>query len=203
MSLARPASKRRPQWSALAAAALLVLAASCQTSRSDESDWFEGGPMRPASAETLQLTARVLASKGDTARAGAVLDRLLREHPDHLGTYSEGAEVLLFEGRVAEAVRWLDRGLERFPGHALLLNDRGLCHLLVPDLAAATADFEAAYAADPDDSDYVANLALVRALAGDEATARELWARVVPSSQIDGNLEVARKAKARFAGAAK
>lgn len=186
----------------LAACALLVLAAACQAQRADESDWFEGGPMRPASAETLQLTARVLASKGDTARAGAVLDRMLREHPDHLGTYSEGAEVLLFEGRVTEAVRWLDRGIERFPGNAVLLNDRGLCHLLVPDLAAATSDFEAAYATDKDDADYVANLALVRALAGQEDAARELWGRVVQPAQVDANIEVARKAKARFGGAA-
>lgn len=182
----------------LAFAALLFFAASCQSDRTEESDWFEGGPMRPASADTLQLTARVLASKGDTARAGAVLDRMLREHPDHLGTYSEGAEVLLFEGRVAEAVRWLDRGLERFPGNAVLLNDRGLCHLLVPDLRAATADFEAAYAVDPDDSDFVANLALARALGGEESAARELWGRVVPAPQVEANLEVARKAKARF-----
>ena len=187
----------------LAALALALGAVACQAARVDESDWFEGGPMRPASAETLQLTARVLASKGDTARAGAVLDRMLREHPDHLGTYSEGAEVLLYEGRVADAVRWLDRGLERFPGNAVLLNDRGLCQLLVPDLAAATADFEAAYAVDADDADYVANLALARALAGDEAAARELWGRVVPPKEVEGNLDVARKARARFEGAAK
>ncbi|MEY4772985.1 MAG: Coatomer epsilon subunit [Planctomycetota bacterium] len=186
-------------WRACIAVAALVVASACQTTTDPEPDWFEGGPMRPASAETLQLTARVLASKGDTARAGAVLDRLLREHPDHLGTYTEGAEVLLYEGRINEAVRWLDRGLERFPQHAVLLNDRGLCHLLVPDLAAATKDFEAAYAADKDDADYVANLALVRALAGDEAGARELWRRVVGPEQVEGNLEVARKARPGFA----
>ena len=186
-------------WRACIAAAALVVASACQATTDPEPDWFEGGPMRPASAETLQLTARVLASKGDTARAGAVLDRLLREHPDHLGTYTEGAEVLLYEGRINEAVRWLDRGLERFPQHAVLLNDRGLCHLLVPDLAAATKDFEAAYAADKDDADYVANLALVRALAGDEAGARKLWRRVVGPEQVEGNLEVARKARPGFA----
>mgnify|MGYP001111237835 FL=1 len=186
-------------WRACIAAAALVVASACQATTDPEPDWFEGGPMRPASAETLQLTARVLASKGDTARAGAVLDRLLREHPDHLGTYTEGAEVLLYEGRINEAVRWLDRGLERFPQHAVLLNDRGLCHLLVPDLAAATKDFEAAYAADKDDADYVANLALVRALAGDEARARELWRRVVGPEPVEGNLEVERKARPGFA----
>ena len=109
--------------------------------------------------------------------------------------------MLLYEGRVSEAVRWLDRGLERFPKHAVLLNDRGLCYLLVPDLAAATKDFEAAYAADQDDADYVANLALVRALAGDEAGARELWQRVAGPEQVEGNLEVARKARANFAPA--
>lgn len=191
----------RPRTFALALA--LALAAACQATPQEESDWFDGGPMRPASAETLQLTARVLASKGETARAGAVLDRLLREHPDHLGTYTEGAEVLLHEGRVSAAIGWIDRGLERFPGHAVLLNNRGLCHLLLPDLALATKDFEAAFAADPSDADYVGNLALARALAGQEDEARALWSRVVDAGQVEGNLDVARKARERVGGATK
>ncbi|MEY2806989.1 MAG: Tetratricopeptide repeat [Planctomycetota bacterium] len=202
MSPEHPNLPVRRGWRAPLCALLLVLA-SCQATTNEEADWFDGGPMRPASAETLQLTARVLASKGETARAGAVLDRLLREHPDHLGTYTEGAEVLLHEGRVSDAVGWLDRGLARFPGHAVLLNDRGLCHLLVPDLVAATKDFEAAYATDPNDADYVGNLALVRALAGREDDARALWSRVVDSGLVEGNLDVARKARERFAQAAK
>lgn len=197
MNRTRPSRAIRLAFRAPLLCALAFLA-SCQATTSEEADWFDGGPMRPASAETLQLTARVLASKGETARAGAVLDRMLREHPDHLGTYTEGAEVLLHEGRISDAVGWLDRGLERFPGHAVLLNDRGLCHLLVPNLAAATTDFEAAYAADQSDADYVANLALARALAGQEDEARALWSRVVDSNQVEGNLDVARKARERF-----
>ena len=197
MRLSRPSLFPRLSLRASLLVALACMAA-CQATTNEEADWFDGGPLRPASAETLQLTARVLASKGETARAGAVLDRMLREHPDHLGTYTEGAEVLLHEGRVSDAVGWLDRGLERFPGHAVLLNDRGLCHLLVPDLAAATKDFEAAYAADPSDADFVGNLALARALAGREDEARGLWSRVVDSAQVEGNLDVARKARARF-----
>ena len=60
-------------WRAGIAAVVMVLASACQATTEPQPDWFDGGPMRPASAETLQLTARVLASKGDTARAGAVL----------------------------------------------------------------------------------------------------------------------------------
>lgn len=183
----------------LAASVLLAVLTGCSGAPKGSDDWFDGGPMQQPSAETLQLTARILAAKGRTDQAGFILERLLREHPDHLGTYTEGAEVLLIEGRVAEAIAWLDRGLARFPSQPILLNDRGMCHLLSADLRAATADFEAAYAADPADADFVANLALARALAGDEQEAALLWGRVVPPSTVQVNLSIARDARPRFA----
>jgi Flp pilus assembly protein TadD len=189
----------------LAVAALAAaVCVGCQVSKTQEqpkdksADWFEGGPMQPASAETLQMTARVLAAKGRTEQAGYLLDRMLSQYPDHLGTYSEGAEVLLVEGRVAEAIKWLDRGLARFPDQPVLINNRGLCHLLDADLAAATADFQKAYDADPADADYVSNLALVKALAGDEAGARALWGRVLNPAEMDSNLKTARDARPKF-----
>ena len=60
---------------AMAAAMLLLAPMSCEsTPVVSPPDWFEGGAMKPASAETLQLTARVLAAKGETAKAGYILD---------------------------------------------------------------------------------------------------------------------------------
>ena len=184
--------------------ALAAACAGCQVTTTQEqpsggsTDWFEGGPMRTASADTLQLTARVLASKGESERAGFLLDRLAAEYPDHLGTYTEGAEVLLVEGRINEAIKWLERGLARFPDHPVLTNDRGLCHLLNADLSAATADFQKAYDADPADADYVSNLALVRALAGQDAEARQLWGRVVTPKEVEDNIRQASAARSKF-----
>jgi tetratricopeptide (TPR) repeat protein len=140
----------------------------------------------------------VLAAKGNTAQAGFLLNRLAAEYPDHVGTYTEGAEVLLLEGRIADAIDWLNRGLARMPEQPMLLNDRGLCHLLASDLPAATSDFSAAYAADPGDADYVSNLAVARALAGNEAEAAELWARVLPQSDVSANLRICRDARRNF-----
>jgi tetratricopeptide (TPR) repeat protein len=184
---------------AAAAIAAAVLLAGCQATQDADKDWFEGGPMKAATAETLQLTVRVLAAKGQTAQAGFLLNRMLAEHPDHLGTYTEGAEVLLIEGRVEDAVGWLTRGLERMPGQPLLLNDRGVCHLLAADLASASADFEAAHAADPRDADFVSNVALVRALEGRDEEAIRLWGLVVSSEDAVSNLKIAAAARARFA----
>lgn len=181
------------------AASVALAGLGCQAKPATEPDWFEGGEMRPASADTLQLTARVLASKGDTARAGYVIERMLREHPDYLGTYTEGAEVLLIEGRVKDAIGWLDRGLAKFPDNPVLRNNRGMCHLLSADLAAALSDFEAAYKADPGDAEYVFNLGLAKAIQGDEDAARSYWARVLTPEEVAGNLEVARTARPNFA----
>jgi tetratricopeptide (TPR) repeat protein len=189
-------------FSALRPLALIVLIASCaigcQSVPSEDADWFDGGPLRPATAETLQLTARVLAAKGSSAQAGFILNRMAAEYPDYLGTYTEGAEVLLVEGRVAEAIAWIDRGIARMPDNAILLNDRGMCHLLASDLASATRDFKAAYLIDPGDADYVSNLALARALAGHEEVATELWSRVLSAAEVRENLQVCRRARANF-----
>jgi Flp pilus assembly protein TadD len=187
-------------WSACALVFALATSA-CQSTPDPNLDWFDGGALKPTTAQTLQLTARVLAARGDTTRAGYVIERLQREHPDYLGTYTEGAEVLLAEGRITEAVAWLDRGLERFPSNAVLLNDRGLCHLLAADLAHATADFEAAYAVDSADAEYVSNLALARALGGDVAGAEALWSRVLPPADVRANLSIAEASRPRFSRA--
>jgi Flp pilus assembly protein TadD len=76
-----------------------------------------------------------------------------------------------------------------------------MCHLLAADIPAATRDFETAYAADPADADYVSNLALVKALADDEAEATQLWNRVVPPSDVDSNIKLSRSARAKFKAA--
>lgn len=188
---------RRPFVAALAAAVAML--AGCQSAQDSGKDWFEGGPMQPATAETLQLTVRVLAAKGQTAQAGFLLNRMLVDHPDHLGTYTEGAEVLLIEGRVADAIDWLSRGLERMPGQPLLLNDRGVCHLLAADLGSAASDFDAAHAADPRDADFVSNVALARALQGQDEEALRLWNLVVSPQEAAANLRIAAAARQKFA----
>jgi tetratricopeptide (TPR) repeat protein len=183
----------------IAAAALsAAMLAGCQSAQDVDKDWFEGGPMKPASAETLQLTVRVLAAKGQTAQAGFLLNRMLADHPDYLGTYTEGAEVLLIEGRIEDAIGWLTRGLERMPGQPLLLNDRGVCHLLAADLGCASRDFEAAHAADPRDADFVSNVALARALEGRDDEALRLWNLVVGREEAVSNLRIARAARDKF-----
>jgi len=186
-----------------AVALLLALGlASCAGGPGSQDDWFEGGEMKPTSVRTLQMTVRVLAAKGDMAGAGQVARKMLLEHPEAVESYSESAELLVMSGRYQGAVALLSRGLEVTPDHPLLLNNRGLCHLLLGDLERATLDFEGAHNADARDADYIGNLALSHALAGDqesEQTARRLWARVLPSAAVEQNLELARAARSRFA----
>jgi hypothetical protein len=72
-------------------AAALALTVGCTTTNepAPAEDWFEGGQQKPATAETLQMTARVLASKGNTQQAGFVVDRMYRDFPDNVGTYKD------------------------------------------------------------------------------------------------------------------
>ena len=179
------------------AALVTILVGGCDSASTEES-WFEGGDEPLPTEQTLVMTARILAAKGDYGQAGFIVERMLLEFPDRPGTYTEGAEVLLQEGRVSDAIEFLDLGLERLPGHPVLLNDRGLCQLLNGDLPAASSDFSAALAVDPDDADYVANSALAAALEGREDEARALWSRVLPPASVAENLRIARLARPRF-----
>ena len=172
--------------------------AGCETSSDKSGDWFEGGAELSPTEDTLRMTARILAAKGDFAKAGYAVDRMIVEYPLRASSYTEGAEILLQQGRVLDAILLLDLGLERIPGDPVLLNDRGLCRLLEADLPGATSDFGAALEADPRDADYVANMALVLALAGDEEASRRLWSRVVPPKAVESNLQLAREARGRF-----
>jgi len=188
---------------ALAVTTLLAISlASCSTGPRAEEDWFTGGELQPTSVRTLQMTVRVLAAKGDTTGAAQVARKLLLEHPDAVESYSEPAELMVMAGQYQDAVALLSRGLEVKPRHALLLNNRGLCHMLQGDLERATMDFQAAHDADLRDADYIANLALAHALAGGEESeqkARGLWSRVLPAEAVDQNLQLARAARGRSA----
>lgn len=181
---------------------LTMCLTSCSTTPRAEDDWFTGGELQPTSVRTLQMTVRVLAAKGDTAGAVQVARKMLLEHPDAVESYSEPAELMVMAGQYQDAVALLSRGLEIAPSHALLLNNRGLCHMLQGDLERATIDFQAAHDADLRDADYIGNLALAHALAGGEESelkARNLWARVLPAEAVDHNLELARVARSRSA----
>lgn len=188
---------------ALAVAILLAMSmAGCSTGPRAEDDWFKGGELEPTSVRTLQMTVRVLAAKGDTAGAAQVARKMLLEHPNSVASYSEPAELMVMAGQYQDAVALLSRGLEVTPNHALLLNNRGLCHMLQGDLKRATMDFQAAHDADRRDADYIGNLALAHALAGgeeSEQSARRLWARVLPLEAVDQNLQLARAARDRAA----
>ena len=147
----------------------------------------------------MQNPSRLIGREGETIDdLQFLLNRMLAEYPDHLGTYTEGAEVLLLEGRIVEAIKWIERGFARFPENPVLLNNRGLCHLLNADLPAAMTDFQKAYDADPADADYVGNLALAKALAGDETEARRLWSRVLGPEDVARNLAQANDARPKF-----
>lgn len=178
------------------ALATVVLIGGCDTAPRNEGDWFAGGDERLPTEETLRMTARILAAKGEFAQAEFTVERMFVMFPDRVGTYTEAAELLLRQGRVAEAVGVLNAGLERLPDNPVLLNDRGLCHLLAGDPTSASVDFDAAHAIDPADADFVANAALAAALRGDEARARRLWSQVVTPAITEENIRIAVSSKA-------
>ena len=177
--------------------ALLTLPLGCNSQPKGD-DFFEGGDLAPPSASTLQMTGRILAAKGLYDQAEFVLTRLIQDYPEDLAAYTELAEILVAQGRILDGVRILELGMTRLPNNAVLLNDLGMCRLLQRDLPGATKAFQGAMAADPGDSVYIGNCALVAALHGDEKQAQLLWSRVASPDEVRANLALAREAKVHF-----
>lgn len=175
----------------------LLLSLGCEN-QPKETDYFEGGDLSPPSASTLQMTGRILAAKGLYDQAEFVLTRLLNEYPNDLAAYTELAEILVVQGRILDGMKILNSGLKRFPNNAVLKNDLGMCQLLQRDLPAATKSFQEAMKADPGESVYIGNCALVAALGGDEKQAKLLWSRVASPDEVRANLALAHEAKVHF-----
>ena len=55
--------------------------AGCQAPKDKDGDWFAGGEELPPNEDTLRMTARILAAKGDYAKAGYAVDRMIAEYP--------------------------------------------------------------------------------------------------------------------------
>lgn len=99
--------------------------------------------------------------QGHPGEALAFLERARDAAPGEADICANLAEALRALGRVEEACRELDRGLQGAEGKgaAQLYNQRGNCLALRGEHAAAHLDYERALELDPDNRDYMENCA--------------------------------------------
>jgi Flp pilus assembly protein TadD len=190
----RPSKHRDTFLLALGLCAAGWLGASCSSTGRDpagarESSFDDGSGRRP-SARTLDSMAHVLAAQGRDGPCEVVLHKLIATHPDYTPAYNELAELYLRHDGLDSAIAVLERGVERAPADPVLLNNLGLCEVLLGRPAEALERFTQAAAASPGDARCRANMALALGLLGRMEEAEALYLQVLPPDEVRHNLSV-------------
>ena len=162
------------------------------------SDWvqddslstFEVQPDRPATAKTLWAMANILATQGKDSQCEFVLNRIIHEHPTFLAAYNSLAELQMRQGRTKAAIKTLNEGLEIDPEEPLLLNNLGMCWMVLQDNEIALEMFTRAAGIMPENTKYRANMAVVLGLMGRDEESLSLFKQVLSEDLANQNLAV-------------
>lgn len=158
-----------------------------------------GGPADRAitpGALTNYSMSRLLVSVGKAEQAEFLLTRVLRQDPAFLPAYCDLASLEVRKGRIEEAERYLEAGLRREPGDAVLNNNLGVCLLLAGRYEPALERFTRASVARPASERFVANRALAMGLMMRDAESFGLYEQIMTAEQARHNLEVISRLRA-------
>ena len=179
-------------------AGCMVFLVGCSESARPEPNWVQNEPLsdfdkeanRPPTGKTLWAMAGILASQGKDSQCEFVLRRLIHEHPAFLPAYNSLAEVRMRQGRTKAAIETLHEGLKVGPAAPVLLNNLGMCWMILQDNEQALQAFTQAAGIVPENPKYRANMAVVLGLVGREEESLSLFNQVVSADLADQNLAV-------------
>ncbi|TKJ37323.1 MAG: hypothetical protein CEE38_07415 [Planctomycetes bacterium B3_Pla] len=154
---------------------------------------------RPPTAKTLWAMADVLAAQGRDAECEFVLKRIINEYPEFAPAYNSLAELQMRRQRTDTAIKTLDSALDINPEDPVVLNNLGMCRIVLGEYENALKMFTRAAGVAPENARYRANMAVAMGLLGRYEEALALFKQVVPEDQAKHNLNVLREAE----GAAK
>ena len=160
-------------------------------------DSFALGADREPTARTLYSMARLLAVKNRDAQSEFILRRLLHDYPEYAPAYNDLAELQMRHGRLDEAMETLQTGLTFAKGDAILLNNLGMCRMVLGDYDGALDQFTRASAQSPQDARYRANMAVALCLLDREDEAVSLYAQMMSTEDAERNVQVLREARHR------
>lgn len=146
--------------------------------------------VQPPRANTIYGMTRLMRSQGKTEQAELALIGLMKEYPNYSPAYNDLAEIRVQQGRLEEAVHYIERGLEIAPNDVVLLNNAGVCALMKQEYEAALEYFKSASMLAPYENRYRANVALATGLTGDIEGSRALYSQIVSAEQANHNAEV-------------
>jgi Flp pilus assembly protein TadD len=181
----------------------MVFPIGCSESARPESNWVQNEPLsdfdkqadRPPTGKTLWAMAGILAAQGKDSQCEFVLRRIIYEHPAFLPAYNSLAEVRMRQGRTKAAIETLHEGLKVDPAAPVLLNNLGMCWMILQDNDQALEVFTEAAGIMPENPKYRANMAVALGLMGREEESLSLFNQVLPADLANQNLAVLTKSE--------
>jgi Flp pilus assembly protein TadD len=151
---------------------------------------FDLGVDRPATSQTLYQLARVLAVQGRDSEARYVLQELIQRDAQYIPAYCDLAELHMRMGRLEEARKWLEKGLDVSPGDTRLTGNLGMTAMMAGDYEEAIVHFARAAEADNEESRHRGNMAVALGLLGryDEAFAE--YEKILPVATAHYNIAI-------------
>jgi tetratricopeptide (TPR) repeat protein len=183
---------------------ICVIGCSEPTRSKPDTDWvqndslsdFEVQANRPPTVKTLWAMADILATQGKNSECEFILKRIIYEHPSFLPAYNSLAELKMRQGQTKAAMKTLQEGLEIEPKAPVLLNNLGMCWIILKDNEMALEMFTKAAGIKPENPKYRANMAVALGLVGRDEESLSLFNQVLPVELANQNLSVLRKTKA-------
>ena len=180
---------------------LCLVGCSEPASSGPNTDWvqndslsdFETQANRPPTAKTLWAMADILATQGKDSECEFVLKRIIHEHPAFLPAYNSLAELRMRQGQTKAAIQILQDGLNIDPKAPVLLNNLGMCWMILQDNEAALDMFTTAAGIMPENRKYRANMAVVLGLMDRDEESLSLFKQVLPVDLANQNLAALQK----------
>lgn len=161
--------------------------------QSDSLTDFETQANRPPTVKTLWAMANILATQGKDSQCEFVLKRLIYEHPSFLPAYNSLAELKMRQGQTKVAIKILQNGLKIDAETPVLLNNLGMCWIILQDNEIALEMFTKAAGIMPENCKYRANMAVALGLMGRDEESLSLFKQVLPVDLANQNLAVFRR----------
>lgn len=188
----------------LAGCMICVVGCSEPERSEPDTDWVQNDPLsdfevqanRPPTVKTLWAMADILATQGKDSECEFVLRRIIYEHPSFLPAYNSLAELKMRQGQTKAAMKILQEGLEVESEAPVLLNNLGMCWVILKDNDIALEMFTKAAGIMPENPKYRANMAVALGLMGRDEESLSLFNQVLPVELANQNLSVLRKTKA-------
>jgi len=146
-------------------------------------------------AKTLYSMARIYISQEKYREGEIILYRSINQFPEFTPAYAELADLYMMDERVEDARLTLRTAVEKNDRDPLILNNLGICELLLGDFQEAQSHFSKAVSLIPQEKRYTANLALALAMNGDLVESQRVYRRILSQDKVNHNMDIIAKMK--------